>query len=92
MWLSWDTHKQAEHWRDQDNYKIVVSGEAGTGEKEEGDFETFLRSLLLSLAGVYASAGVLQCGAADHWLESGGGVYVGQRFPPCPMPNHLLML
>ena len=30
---------------------------------EEGDFETFLRSLLLSLVGVYAS-GKEQCGQA----------------------------
>lgn len=40
--------------------------------KEEGEFETFLRSLLLSLVGVYASGNELQRGRAADWLESDG--------------------
>lgn len=34
--------------------------------------ETFLRSLLLSLVGVYASGNELQRGWAADWLESDG--------------------
>lgn len=37
-----------------------------------GAFETFLRSLLLSLVGVYVSGNELQCGRATDWLESDG--------------------
>lgn len=56
-------------------------------EKEEGDFETFLRSLLLSLAGVYASGNVLQCGPAADWLESDGCLCWPEIAPPLPLPK-----
>lgn len=55
-------------------------------EKEEGDFEKFLRSLLLSLAGVYASGNVLQCGPAADWLES-DGCLCWPEIAPLPLPN-----
>ncbi len=54
-------------------WKIVVGGGAGTGlkgEGGEGQFETFLRSLLPSAVGVYASGNELQRGRAADWLES----------------------
>lgn len=50
-----------------------MGGKAGTGlkgEGGEGEFETFLRSLLPSLVGVYASGNELQHGWAADWLES----------------------
>lgn len=39
-------------------------------ERQEGEFETFLRSLLLSLVAVYASGNALQHGQAVSWLEN----------------------
>ncbi len=43
-----------------------------TERRRGGEFETFLRSLLLSLVGVYASGNELQRGQAADWLESDG--------------------
>lgn len=45
-----------------------------------GTFETFLRSLLLSLVGVYASGNELQRGWATDWLESDGCLCWPERF------------
>lgn len=77
--LSWDAFQtsepqQYEHWRCQERLKrLWWVGEAGTGLRKEGgrgEFETFLRSLLLSSVGVYASGNKQQCGGAADWLES----------------------
>lgn len=60
-------------------------------EREEGDFETFLRSLLLSLVGVYASGNELQRGRAADWLESDGCLCWPERLLLQPLLLLLLL-
>ena len=57
----------------------VEEQEQGLEEKEEGEIETFLRSLLLSLVGVYVGGNELQCGRAADWLESDGCLCCPER-------------
>lgn len=55
-------------------------------EKEEGEFETFLTYLLLSLADVYATGNELQCDQAADWLES-DGCLCWPEISPCHWPT-----
>lgn len=62
-------------WRSQEKDERLwcVCVGAGTGLRRDGgggSLRHFLRSLLLSLVGVYASGNRLQRGRAAHWLES----------------------
>lgn len=65
--------QQYEHRRGQESLRTVMGGDAGT--ELRGKPETFLRSLLLSLVGVYASGNEMQ--RLSEWRVM--GVYVGLR-------------